>query len=600
MLFLSSLLFSAIATANAAVLRRDNVTVIEASLPQFSNITARLEAISIKRQGWLYGPSLLGNASFFPTGSLGIARMQSDMGLFAIDNAYISSREQADLLAVQQAVAANGGLHSLDDYANVLYDGQWLASIPGGTGKGILANYTQDLLFSMERLSLNCYPLRRLKPSDTLPFTLDLNTTVKITTMSLPALLQSGRLFIVDHSYQLSYPKGAGKYGASSTAYFFIHPVSGDFLPLAIKTNVGADLIYTPLDSPNDWLLAKIMFNENDIFHAQMFHLVASHDVAEIVHQAAMRTMSDEHPVMVLLERLMFQAYAVRPVGNAVLFSDGGSFDRAFFVTHYGAGQFVADIYPTVGAFQANYLATDLTARGLINSTFGPELKHFPFYDDAKVLRDGIFEFITTFVNAYYPTEALVATDPELAAWFAEASTFAQVIDFPCAPKDGKPTLCDRATLIEVLTHMAYLTGVQHHALNTGDPVYSSGTLPFHPTALYAPLPTTKNITSAQLVSLMPPPSDALFQIYLLAAFNRPQFEADNKTLVHMFSDANFLGKFSFHPRISGAAATFKGKMEGISRAVRARGFDGEGLSQGMPFIYRSLDPGTVPFFLAV
>lgn len=106
MLFLSSLLFSAIATANAAVLRRDNVTVIEASLPQFSNITARLEAISIKRQGWLYGPSLLGNASFFPTGSLGIARMQSDMGLFAIDNAYISSREQADLLAVQQAVAA--------------------------------------------------------------------------------------------------------------------------------------------------------------------------------------------------------------------------------------------------------------------------------------------------------------------------------------------------------------------------------------------------------------------------------------------------------------------------------------------------------------
>lgn len=61
-------------------------------------------------------------------------------------------------------------------------------------------------------------------------------------------------------------------------------------------------------------------------------------------------------------------------------------------MTHYGAGQFVADIYPTVGAFQANYLATDLTARGLINSTFGPELKHFPFYDDAKVLRDGIFE----------------------------------------------------------------------------------------------------------------------------------------------------------------------------------------------------------------
>lgn len=158
----------------------------------------------------------------------------------------------------------------------------------------------------MERLSLNCYPLRRVQSGESLPFTLDINTTTEITTLSLSALLESGRLFIADHSYQLPYPTIAGKYGAASTAYFFVHPVSGDFLPLAIKTNVGADLIYTPLDSQNDWLLAKIMFNENDIFHAQMFHLVASHDVAEIVHQAAMRTMSDQHPVMILLERRMY------------------------------------------------------------------------------------------------------------------------------------------------------------------------------------------------------------------------------------------------------------------------------------------------------
>lgn len=48
------------------------------------------------------------------------------------------------------------------------------------------------------------------------------------------------------------------------------------------------------------------------------------------------------------------------------------------------------------------------------------------------------------------------------------------------------------------------------------------------------------------------------------------------------------------------AAGVFKGTMEGISEGIRGRSFDGEGLSQGMPFVYRSLDPGTVPFFLAV
>ena len=102
------------------------------------------------------------------------------------------------------------------------------------------------------------------------------------------------------------------RYGAACTAYFYLHPKSGDFLPLAIKTNAGSDLIYTPLDSANDWLLAKMMFNVNDFFHAQMFHLVVTHDVSEAVHQAALHTLSEKHPVMIILERLMTQAYSSR------------------------------------------------------------------------------------------------------------------------------------------------------------------------------------------------------------------------------------------------------------------------------------------------
>lgn len=154
----------------------------------------------------------------------------------------------------------------------------------------------------MERLSSNTYPLHRLAPTDALPFELDDLTSTTIATVPLSELLSTGRLFVVDHSYQAAYPT-TGRYGAACTAYFYIHPVSGDFLPLAIKTNMGADLTYTPLDSANDWLLAKIMFNVNDLFHAQMYHLIASHDVAEIAHQAAVRTLSDSHPVMVLLDR---------------------------------------------------------------------------------------------------------------------------------------------------------------------------------------------------------------------------------------------------------------------------------------------------------
>lgn len=40
--------------------------------------------------------------------------------------------------------------------------------------------------------------------------------------------------------------------------------------------------------------------------------------------------------------------------------------------------------------------------------------------------------------------------------------------------------------------------------------------------------------------------------------------------------------------------------MEAQGKKVDARGFDGEGLSQGMPFVFRALDPASIPFYLAI
>lgn len=155
----------------------------------------------------------------------------------------------------------------------------------------------------MERLSLNPFSTKRLDPTeDALPFDVDQSIALKLTGLSLDELHNSGRLFMADHSYQARYPTIEGRFTAACTAYFYIDPQNGDFLPLAIKTNVGSNLTYTPLDEPNDWLLAKIMFNLNDFFHAQILHLVNSHAVAEIVHQAALHTMSSVHPVRAFMD----------------------------------------------------------------------------------------------------------------------------------------------------------------------------------------------------------------------------------------------------------------------------------------------------------
>ena len=155
----------------------------------------------------------------------------------------------------------------------------------------------------MERLSNNPFPIRRLHPQrDTLPFNVDDEIVKRLSTKTLKSLHADGRLFVVDHSYQANYAKIEGRFSAACTAYFFIDPISSALLPLAIKTNVGKDLIYTPLDDDQDWLLAKIMFNENDLFHGQILHLANSHAVAEIVYEAALRTMSALHPVRAYLD----------------------------------------------------------------------------------------------------------------------------------------------------------------------------------------------------------------------------------------------------------------------------------------------------------
>jgi arachidonate 15-lipoxygenase (second type) / 8-lipoxygenase (S-type) len=92
----------------------------------------------------------------------------------------------------------------LDDYAKVLYQDQWKNSNPRGVAPGIMTNYTQDLLFSMERLSQNPYPLKAVLPTDDLPFELEDDLTNKIAGTTLEDLKTTGKLFYVDRKWRLS------------------------------------------------------------------------------------------------------------------------------------------------------------------------------------------------------------------------------------------------------------------------------------------------------------------------------------------------------------------------------------------------------------
>jgi arachidonate 15-lipoxygenase (second type)/8-lipoxygenase (S-type) len=183
------------------------------------------------------------------------------------------------------------GLDTFEEYP-LLYKGQWAETLPQGPDPGVLTNHTQDLFFSMERLANSAFSVRRLPKSSRLPFQVSNSVISKVANSSLEKLLQDGRLFYADHRAQATWPKTTNKFAAACDAYFYISKRSGEFLPLAIRTNVGSNLIYTPLDDDADWTLAKIMYNVNDFFFAQTWHLAATHEVVQVAWMAAIRTLS--------------------------------------------------------------------------------------------------------------------------------------------------------------------------------------------------------------------------------------------------------------------------------------------------------------------
>jgi arachidonate 15-lipoxygenase (second type)/8-lipoxygenase (S-type) len=65
-----------------------------------------------------------------------------------------------------------------------------------------------------------------------------------------------------------------------------------------------------------------------------------------------------------------------------------------------------------------------------------------------------------------------------------------------------------------------------------------------------------------------------------------------------MFDDAAMLKRMN--KKTQTAAATFKLAMDTFSSMVKIRTFNSKGLSQGMPFVWKALDPNVAPFGVTV
>lgn len=151
----------------------------------------------------------------------------------------------------------------------------------------------------------------------------------------------------------------------------------------------------------------------------------------------------------------MFEVFGIQPLAAVILFFPGGVVDEILGHSGRAAQSYTTDYYQNKGSgsFKSNYFKTELQSRGLIDCSYGPDLKHFPFYEDGSVIFSAIETFITSFVDSFYADDSIITGDDELQAWVKEAQGPAKAIDFP--------TISTKGDLVDVLTHM-----VRIHEIN--------------------------------------------------------------------------------------------------------------------------------------
>lgn len=201
---------------------------------------------------------------------------------------------------------------------------------------------------------------------------------------------------------------------------------------------------------------------------------------------------------------------------------------------------------------------------------------------------NAIRDFTSTLINSYYSSNAAIVSDKELQAFIKESNGPAGIIDFP--------TITTRSDLATLLAEIARLTSFSHHAVNLNQLITVASTLPFHPTALYKPIPDAKGVTD--VASYLPPLDKAIGFIGVAANFARPLLANSNRTIIHMFDDPIMLNRMN--SATQAANEKFKSTMAARSVVVRSREFGPDGLSQGMPFVWQALDPGVATWSLTI
>jgi arachidonate 15-lipoxygenase len=185
-------------------------------------------------------------------------------------------------------------------------------------------------------------------------------------------------------------------------------------------------------------------------------------------------------------------------------------------------------------------------------------LPHYPYRDDALLYWDAIHQWVADYLALYYPRDADLQEDWELADWFAELVS-QDGGGVKGLQYNGRPP--SLAYLADVLTMIIFTSSVQHAAVNFPQCDLMSY-VPSMPLAAYAPAPTkNKGGTLADYLAMLPDPGTAVLQAdlgYMLGSLHY--------TKLGEYGDGHFLD-----PRVQQHLETFRKQLGTIGNKIDER-----------------------------
>jgi arachidonate 15-lipoxygenase len=383
---------------------------------------------------------------------------------------------------------------------------------------------------------------------------------------SLAAAVAEGRLYLADYgildgAVNGTFPRDP-KYLYAPLALFAVPPGSDScrlLRPVAIQCQQtpGTDNpIFTPHSPRYAWLLAKAIVQMADAnFHEPISHLARTHLFVGAFVITTHRQLPANHPLSLLLCPHFEGTLAINDAAQRILIAPGNGVDRLLASTIDQDRVFAAIGVQNYG-FNAALLPKQLKQRGVDDPNLLPV---YPYRDDARLVWDAIYQWVSDYLSLYYSTDDAVQQDTALQAWAAEAQAYdgGRVSDFGQA--EGR--IQTREYLIDAATLIIFTASAQHAAVNFPQKDVMSYA-PAVPTAGYLPASILGGeIREQDYLNFLPPLEQAQQQLNLLHLLGSIYYNKLGQYPIDHFSD----------PQVQPLLQNFQNNLQQVETTIQQR-----------------------------